>query len=33
MIEAGEIGPITTIKLRGKGYYGGYDLMNIGTTA
>ena len=31
MIEAGEIGPITTIKLRGKGYYGGYDLMNIGT--
>ena len=31
LINAGEIGPLTTIKIRGKGYYGGYDMLNIGT--
>jgi len=31
LISAGEIGPLTTIKIRGKGYYGGYDMLNIGT--
>jgi len=31
MINAGEIGPLTSIKIRGKGYYGGYDMLNIGT--
>ena len=31
LIEAGEIGPLTSIKIRGKGYYGGYDMLNIGT--
>ena len=31
LINAGEIGPLTSIKIRGKGYYGGYDLLNIET--
>ncbi|HCU73849.1 MAG TPA: hypothetical protein DGO43_08570, partial [Chloroflexi bacterium] len=31
LIEAGDIGPLTSIKIRGKGYYGGYDMLNIGT--
>ena len=31
LINDGAIGPITTFKIRGKGYYGGYDMLNIGT--
>ena len=31
MINAGEIGPLTSIKIRGKGYSGGYDMLNIET--
>jgi predicted dehydrogenase len=31
LINDGGIGPLTTIKIRGKGYYGGYDMLNIGT--
>jgi predicted dehydrogenase len=30
-LEAGQIGEIQHIHGHGKGYYGGYDLMNIGT--
>jgi predicted dehydrogenase len=31
LISDGAIGPLTSFKLRGKGYYGGYDMVNIGT--
>ncbi len=31
LIDQGAIGPLTSIKIRGKGYYGGYDMLNIGT--
>ena len=31
VIDGGEIGPLTSIKIRGKGYYGGYDMLNVGT--
>jgi len=31
MIAQGQIGPLTGVAIRGNGYYGGYDMFNIGT--
>lgn len=31
MVRGGAIGDVKSVFLRGKGYYGGYELMNIGT--
>ncbi|MBM4436037.1 MAG: Gfo/Idh/MocA family oxidoreductase [Actinobacteria bacterium] len=31
LLRQGAIGPLTGVKIRGKGYYGGFDMLNIGT--